>query len=343
MRRGPCLTPQGCLSKVADSFWDSLNDAINTAAGEMLTALFGWWAKTPPLNLQASYIQQAQDYVTAWIAIPVAVLAIFAAVAWGVLGGGVSWGADVTRGLLVFGVVTAGSIPIVSALQAWSSGLSRGLLGEVPAAGVGDRYLATLQSGVIEGPLVAGFWALLMFLAAVVQYLLMLFRDGALLVLTTVLPLAAAGQFSRGSMLWLPKVLGWLVALIFFKPAAALIYFIGFQVMGEGQGVQSLATAVCIMLAAIFALPAMLGLVSFAASPPAMNSAALGMAASTAGLAASFTQARALQGSAGPSGAAPASPAGAPPGGVQPDPIPKDGAAAAAVSTTTTTQGAKVP
>jgi type IV secretion system protein TrbL len=336
VRAAICLTPQGCLREAAETFWGSLADAVNNAAGEMLVTLFGWWAKTPPLNLQAAYMEQAQQYVILWIAIPVAVLAMFAAVAWGVLGGGVTWAADITRGLLVFGIVTAGSIPVVSAVQAWSSALAKGLLGAVPARDVGSRYLTALEMAGTQAPMAATFWALLMFLAAVVQYLLMIFRDGALLVLTTILPLAAAGQFSRGSVLWLPKVVGWLLALIFFKPAAALIYFIGFNVLGQGRDLQTLATAVCIMIAAIFALPAMLGLVSFAVSAPAMNSAAIGTLTTAAGLGASLAQAGAVRGAvAAPSGAPPPRP---------PAPATNGGAAAAATTTTTTSvQGAKVP
>ncbi|GLY17996.1 hypothetical protein Kisp01_50100 [Kineosporia sp. NBRC 101677] len=344
MKGAPCLTPMGCLDKVTDSFWGSLSSAINTAAGEMLTTLFGWWIETPSLDVQALYIRQAQGYVTAWIAIPVAVLAIFAAVAWGVLGGGLAWGADVARGLLIFGVVAAGSLPIIDGLQSWADALSAGFLGAVPTEGVGARYLSVISTAGVRAPLLGSLWALIMLIAAIIQYLLMLFRDGALLVLTAVLPLAAAGQFSRGSMLWLPKVLGWLIALVFFKPAAALVYFIGFKIMAEGQGMQSLATAICTMLAAIFALPAMLSLVSFAASPPAMNSTAVGSAASVAGLAVSATQAQALQGVAGAAPPPGAQPVGAqPPGAEPPGPGANGGAAAAAGDPATTAQEARVP
>jgi hypothetical protein len=289
-----CLTPQGCLLSAADSFWGGLADAVKTAAGQMVTTLFGWWTTSPSIDLNAALVHTAQNYVTAWIAVPVAVLAVLAAVAWGVLAGGIAWIADIARGLTVFGVVAAGSIPIVAALQDWSTALAKGLLGAVPTRDAGNRII-TLLDLPEAGPLIVIFWGVVLLLAAAIQYLLMLFRDGAVLVLTAVLPLAAAGQFNRASTFWLPKVAGWLLAFIFIKPAAALIYYLGLNLLGHADGVQALATAVCVMIAAIFAMPAMLRLVTFAVTAAPMGSGALAGAATVSGIGASIAHVAAVR------------------------------------------------
>ena len=223
-------------------------------------------------------------------------------------GGGHAWIADIARGLVVFGVVVfgvvaAGSIPLVAALQAWSTSLSRGLLSAVPSRDVGARLIHLLE---VPGtsPLPLAFWGLLVFLAGAVQYLIMLFRDGAVLVLTVALPIAAAGQFSRGSALWLPKVAGWLLAFLFLKPAAALVYFVGLSAFGQGSGVQALATSICVMVAAILALPAMLRLVTFAVNFAPMGSNALAAGATIAGIGASAAQLVARRSGGSPAGAA---------------------------------------
>jgi hypothetical protein len=269
-----CITPQGCVLEAANSFWTGLADATTAAAGQMVTTLFAWWTTTPPLDLNTVITHTAQRYVTEWIALPVAVLAVLAAVGWGVLGSGVAWIGDIARGLLVFGIVTAGSLPIVAALQTWSSSLAKGILSAVPTHDVGGRIITLLD---LPGgsPLLVIFWGILVLLAAAIQYVMMLFRDGAVLVLTAVLPLAAAGQFNRASLLWLPKVTGWLMAFIFLKPAAALIYYLGLSLIGQGQGLHALVTAICMMVTAIFALPAMLRLVTFATAAAPMGSGAL--------------------------------------------------------------------
>lgn len=309
--RAVCLTPQSCIASAVGSIWGKLADAIKEAVGQMVTWLFGWWTTTPSLDLNAPLVHTAQRYVTAWIAIPIAVLAVLAAVAWGVLGGGVAWVTDLARGMLVFGVVAAGSIPLVDAMQAWSTSLAKGLLSAVPTRDVGAQIIGLLDVPGMADVMVI-FWGVVLLFASAIQYLLMLFRDGAVLVLTAVLPIAAAGQFNRGSVLWLPKIVGWLLAFIFLKPAAALIYYLGLSLVGQADGVQALATGVCVMISATFALPAMLRLVTFAVNSAPMGSGALGVAATGTGIAASVAQTSAMRrGGSAPSGAAPTGTAGA--------------------------------
>jgi hypothetical protein len=285
-----CITPQGCALSVANSFWAGLADWLKTGAGQMVTTLFGWWTTTPSLGLDTEVVHTAQNYVTEWIAVPVAVLAVLAAVGWGVLGGGVGWVADIARGLVVFGVVAAGSIPIVAALQTWSTDLAKGLLSAVPTRDVGARLITLLDLPGTSSSLIVCFWAFLLLIAAAIQYLMMLFRDGAILVLTAVLPIAAAGKFNRASAFWLPKVAGWLLAFIFVKPAGALIFYLGLTLIGKGHGVQALATGICVMIASIFALPAMLRLVTFAVNSAPMGSSALSGIATASGFAVAASQ-----------------------------------------------------
>jgi hypothetical protein len=283
---GICVTPTDCLTDAADSVYAALAEAIQEAAGQMVTTLFGWWTTTPSIDLNTALMRTAQNYVTIWIAVPVAVLAILAAVGWGVLSGGVTWLADVARGLIVFGIVAAASIPITSALQSWATSLSKGLLSAVPTRDVGERFVMLLHLPD-SSSLIIAFWGVVLLLTAAVQYLMMLFRDGAVVVLTAVLPVAAAGQFNRGSVMWFPKVAGWLLAFIFIKPGAALIYYLGLNLIGRAEGVQAFATGICVMIAAIFAMPAMLRLVTFAVTAAPMGSGTLAGAATVSGVAAS--------------------------------------------------------
>jgi hypothetical protein len=264
-------------------------DTLRQAAGEMITTLMGWWTTTPSTGVDTTVVHTAQRFVTSWLALPIAVIALMAVVGWGVASGSDQWIRDAVRGLLVFGIVATAAIPIVSALQAWSESLARGLLGAVPAKDVGARFQAMLDMPG-SSPGIVIFFAALMFLVGVVQYLLMLFRDGAVVLLTVVIPVAAAGQFSRGSLLWLPKVSGWLLAFVFMKPGAALIYYVGLSLLGQATGVQAIATAICLMATAVLALPALLRLVTFAVEAAPVHTNVMATAATAAGVAASGAQ-----------------------------------------------------
>jgi len=65
--------------------------------------------------------------------------------------------------------------------------------------------------------------------------LMMLFRLAAVVVLALLLPIAAAGSPGTTTRGWLPKVIGWLLALIFLRPMVAAIYRIGFEFMAGGN------------------------------------------------------------------------------------------------------------
>lgn len=293
-RLAACLSPQGCVAGAVDSFWGSVSGAISQAAGQMIALVFGWWTTTPSASVDTVALRAAQSYVTTWLAAPVAVVAILAAVTWGVAGSSHGWVRDIARGLLVFSVTAAGSIPVVRVIQEWAQALAAGLLAAVPARDLGERLGAMLpaQGG---SPALVAFWAMLALIVGGVQYVVMVFRDGAVLVLTVMVPVAAAGQFNRGSLLWLPKVAGWLLAFVFLKPAAALVYFIGLSVMGQSQGVQASVTGLCIMLTTIAALPVLLRLVTFAVNA-APTGGALGGMATVTGIAATGAQLAATRG-----------------------------------------------
>ena len=69
----------------------------------------------------------------------------------------------------------------------------------------------------------------------VVQIILMMFRKGAVVILAGQLQLAAAGAFTRLTCGWLAKVIGWMLALIAYKPIAASFYAVAFMLLGDGM------------------------------------------------------------------------------------------------------------
>lgn len=73
--------------------------------------------------------------------------------------------------------------------------------------------------------------------------LMMLFRLAAVVVLALLLPIAAAGSPGTTTRGWLPKVIGWLLALIFLRPMVAAIYRIGFEFMAGGNDGDARAVA----------------------------------------------------------------------------------------------------
>jgi hypothetical protein len=94
--------------------------------------------------------------------------------------------------------------------------------------------------------------ALIRFLLGMLQWLLASFRTAGLLVLAALLTLAAA----RAE--WTKRIVPWALTLVAYKPMAAMIYVIGFQLMGDGQDVSTRLTGLMVLALAAVAMPAMM-------------------------------------------------------------------------------------
>jgi hypothetical protein len=90
---------------------------------------------------------------------------------------------------------------------------------------------------------------------SVIQIILMIFREGSVVILAGLLQLAAAGSFTRLTAGWLPKVTGWMLALIAYKPIAASVYATAFALMGA-DGLRNSIMGLAVLLLAIIAMPA---------------------------------------------------------------------------------------
>jgi type IV secretion system protein TrbL len=118
--------------------------------------------------------------------------------------------------------------------------------------------------------------ALLAMLMSWVQIALMIVRGGLLVVLAGVLPITASFTNTQMGRQWFSKAIGWTIAFILYKPAAALIYAAAFRLTGSdafganGIGIVSILTGIGLMILALFALPALLRFVA------PMTSAAIG-------------------------------------------------------------------
>ena len=94
--------------------------------------------------------------------------------------------------------------------------------------------------------------ALVGFLLGMLQWLLAFFRTAGLLVLAALLTLAAA----RAE--WTKRIVPWALTLVAYKPMAAMIYVIGFGLMGDGQDVSTRLTGLMVLALAAVAMPAMM-------------------------------------------------------------------------------------
>ena len=242
----------------AESVLSVVADMIVESIGDLVVLWSTWWvrAPSPDVSNPAGILQQ-------WM-LPFTVL---------VATGGILWQAllmiltrkgeplvNVLKGLsavAVWGAVAvAGTNLLLEFSDSYSTWvLTAGLDGNIDA--LAERILAMIA--ISPGVGLALISSPLVMLAVVFQLVLLMFRNGAVIILTGLLQLAAAGSFTNGTSAWLRKLLSWHLALIFYKPMAATIYAIAFMLIGdEGNQLQTWLTGVGMLGLTIIALPAML-------------------------------------------------------------------------------------
>ena len=142
---------------------------------------------------------------------------------------------------------------LLRAGDAWSSWV----LAQATGGQFGARLTAVLSmtgaaSGVV---IVLGIVAIIL---SAIQAVLMLFRQAALVVLAGVLPLAAAGTLAPATRAWFSRTTGWMLAFIFYKPAAAAVYATCFALLGSGNDPRTTLMGFAMLLLSLLALPALM-------------------------------------------------------------------------------------
>src|SRR5207248_9543444 len=112
-------------------------------------------------------------------------------------------------------------------------------------------------AGTVPTAFIAIVLGILAFLAPLIQIMLMLVRGGMLVLLIGTLPLIAAFSNTEMGLQWFRKASAWLIAFALYKPAAAVVYAVAFDLAGQ-PGALALLDGVMMLVLAILALPALL-------------------------------------------------------------------------------------
>ena len=263
--------PLTCLGNVAGAagglvtgaLGNSFADAMRDGAAWVIKTTIGWWIDVPAIDLATSPAAAIRSYVL-WLAAVVAT-------------GGLIWqglllavtrrsqhALDIGRGLFMLALWSAiGIVGPAIALRAGDA-FSAWVLDTSAHGQAADRLVSLASLNGIQSSGAVIVLGLVMMLAGLAQAVLMMFREGALVILAGVVVLAAAGSMTHGTRPWLPKVIGWMLALICYKPAAALVYATAITLVGEGTDPRTVIVGLTMMLLALVALPMLMKLFTWA-------------------------------------------------------------------------------
>ena len=173
-------------------------------------------------------------------------------------------------GVSVFSLLLTASDQAASAIlesTAWGQKDTMAVLGDPGRAVAAMGAMLFLPGGI-------------MLLVVIVQWCLMIFVSIATPILLMYWPVAEGLTFAAGGR-GFSRVSKWLTAFILFKPTVAVLYGFSFEELKGGDGLGGIITAVCILMMAPFALPALLKIVN----PAAAGTGADGAGAALTGMA----------------------------------------------------------
>lgn len=213
--------------------------AINAFIGLYKLFLMSWALK-PTVNINdgesaAGSVTTIQNELMTLVAV-IAVCGILAASA------RLAWArraeplTNVLSGVLTLVITTFLGLFVAQTLIYLSDEISMSLVTDSVTTGALEP-----DSGHLENSLQVLAYAFFMLLVGsmgvffvIAQIAFMLLRDASLIVLAGVLPLAAVGKMIPGTQ-WFEKITGWMLALIFYKPCAVMVMWVGFTLLEGGN------------------------------------------------------------------------------------------------------------
>jgi len=236
----------------------SIASAIQSGAAWITANSVSWWVKLPSPDLAA---EPAVDRLQQWMLPVASIVAVFGVI---VAGGKMALTRkpnpliDTGSGLVTIAVTSAVGVLLPTLLLEAGDAWSSWVLNASTGGQFGARLTGLLSMTGLAAPAVVVVLGIVAIIISAGQALLMLFRQGALVVLAGTLPLAAAGTLTPATRPWFKKVTGWMLAFIVYKPAAAAVYAVAFMMTGTGKNLATVLTGFAMVGMSLLALPVLI-------------------------------------------------------------------------------------
>ncbi|MFF3062307.1 hypothetical protein [Streptomyces sp. NPDC057909] len=279
-------TPIACQAKdaakdgvkdAAASAWEEIVHSFQEGAVWMVKELaLGWLKADSPTLSQHSgtvaFLFGSTLAITQWLAV-LSLLIAAGRMAWTRRG---DPGKEAIAGILRLVVATSAAVAIVNLLtkagdefSVWIIDRSLGCkatdASKACIKAFSDKLLDMTALHSVDQLAVSLLLAILLMVSGLVQLFSVIFRQSMLFVLVGTLPLAAAASSTEQGRAWWQKSMGWMLAFVVYKPAAAIIYaaaFSQFSTASDDKEFLSQLYGVALLILAAFSLPALMRFVA---------------------------------------------------------------------------------
>jgi hypothetical protein len=260
------------VSGMLDDAVGNLAKSIMEGLSQMVTTLSTFWVSMPTVNLTSEEGAKASPVVSAvnselmpWT-LTLAVLAVIIGgirMIWEQRGAPLK---DLLRSLLTLTLVSALGLGVISILVIATDASAAAIIKRsTDGKGFADAFQKIAVVPTVDAVFIHKVLGLIGLGASLVQIVLMVVRSGMLVILAGILPTTAAFTNTEMGRQWFQKAVGWTIAFILYKPAAAIVYSVAFLLMSKTSGKDALIgsiTGFTLMIVALFALPALMRFVT---------------------------------------------------------------------------------
>jgi hypothetical protein len=195
-------------------------------------------------------------------------------------------------------------VSAIGLLSAAGDSLATSIMNNATAmAGTGAQSLGQISMSAIGSATLVIVLSGLAIIAFFVQLVLLIVRDGLLVLMAGTLPLSAAASMTPVGNSWFRKNVGWLLAFLLFKPIAALVYGAAILSVTNSTDITGEITGIVLVALATLTLPALMRMVAPMVSAIG-NISGASAAGMVAGVASGAVAIVATGGAAGPMAAA---------------------------------------
>jgi hypothetical protein len=249
---------KSAASSAAGDVLSGIAQAVTDGVKWIVTSTATWWLRIPSPDLSGEPAVTAMQHWLLPVTAAVAVAGVIAAGARMALTRRANPLLDVSGGLLTLAAASTLGLAAASLLLKAGDAWSAWVLQASTGGQFTHRLTLLLTLGGGAAPAVVLVFGVIAIVLSMVQAVLMLFRQAALIVLAGVLPLAAAGSIAPLTRAWVRKISSWMLALICYKPAAAAVYATAFTMIGSGGGPRTMVMGFVMLLLSVFTLPALM-------------------------------------------------------------------------------------
>ena len=260
------------LEDIANDAIGNLAKSIMEGMSQMVTTLSTFWVSMPTVNLTSEDGSTASPVVSAvnselmpWT-LALAVLAVIIGgirMIWEQRGAPLK---DLLRSLLTLTLVSAIGLGTISILVIAADAFASVIIERsTDGKGFADAFQKIAAVHTSDAVFILIILGLIGLIASLVQIVLMVVRSGMLVILAGILPTTAAFTNTEMGRQWFQKAIGWTIAFILYKPAAAIVYSVAFLLMSKTSGEDALIgsiTGFTLMIVALLALPALMRFVT---------------------------------------------------------------------------------